>query len=243
MIGLRRNPNYYKALKLIVNLIMTNSWWRPLKPDDQNEYERQLTLYHNRFGDEGFKTNEGKEKLLSIVNRFATADRKRAVQKTSRLIETLTASDITISEWTKHLYNLARKRKTEILGQKGRDNYLRDVGYFDRAPLDRHEWRFIVRTGIFHHHAKGEESDPQDRNHLQAALVNFCNKQLEGFEVEEINHFLGQPLDLGKSAGMVDLFIWSFNADERYHVCGKKPQCSRCILSGSCMFAKLRRIH
>ena len=240
MIGLRENPNYHKALERIVNLIMTNSWWRPLRRDDYNEYERQFNRYYSKFGDEGFKNNEGKKKLLSIVNRFATSNRRKAVQKTSGLIEILTYRDITISDWTKNLYNLAKNRKTEILGDKGRDNYLRDFGYFDRAPLDRHEWRFIVRTGIFHHHAKREESDPQDRDHLQAALVNFCNKQLDGFEVDEINDCLGQRLDLGKSAGMVDLFIWSYNADERYSICGRQPQCRRCILSGSCMFAKLR---
>ena len=239
IIGLRKNPNYHKALERIVNLIMTNSWWRPLRPDDYNEYERQFNRYYSKFGGEGFKEIEGKKKLLSIVNRFATANRKKAVQKTSELIEILIDRDITISDWSENLYSLARNRKTEILGDKGRDNYLRDFGYFDRAPLDRHEWRFIVRTGIFHHHARREESDPQDRNHLQSALVNFCNNELAGFEVEEINNCLGERLDLGKNAGMVDLFIWSYNADERYRICGKVPQCHRCILSDSCMFVKI----
>lgn len=240
MIGLRKNPNYYKALERILDLIVTNSWWRPLPRDVRREYERQISAYHGKFGDDGFRTDEGKEKLSSIVNRFATSNRKKAVRKISKLIEILIDRDITISDWTKSLYGLAKDRKTEILGDKGRDNYLRDFGYFDRAPLDRHEWRFIVRTGIFHCYAKRDESDPQDRDHLQAALVNFCNKQLEGFEVEEINNYLGQRLDLGKNAGMVDLFIWSYNADERYHICGKTPRCRQCSLNGSCMFARMR---
>jgi len=239
MIGLRQNPNYYKALKCILDLLMTNSWWRPLPRDVPSAYEREFSLYQGEFGDEGFKTDEGKRKLLDIVNRYATTNRKKAVEKTSKLVEILVDRGFTIKDWTNHLYDLARNRKREILGDKGRDNYLRDFGYFDRAPLDRHEWRFIVRTGIFHHHATVKESDPQDRDHLQAALVNFCNKQLRGFEVSEINDCFGLRLDLGKSAGMVDLFIWSYNADERYHTCGKQPHCHRCSLNGSCMFAKV----
>lgn len=239
IVGLRENPNYHKALKGIVELIMTNSWWRPLSREAHKKYERQFGLYHRKFGDEGFRKREGKKKLLDIVNRFATSNRKKTVQKASSLIEILIDRNSTLRAWTENLYNLAKNGKTQILGDKGRDNYLRDFGYFDRAPLDRHEWRFIVRTGIFHHHAKREESDPQDRDHLQSALVNFCNNQLSGFEVGEINECLGQRLDLGKCGGMVDLFIWSYNADERYRICGKVPQCHRCILSDSCMFAKI----
>lgn len=238
IVGLRENPNHHKALKRIIELIMTNSWWRPLPRDVHKKYERQFGLYHRKFGDEGFRTREGKKRLLDIVDRFATSNRRKAVQKVSDLIEILVNRNATPSTWTENLYNLAKNGKTEILGVKGRDNYLRDFGYFDRAPLDRHEWRFIVRTGIFHHHAKREESDPQDRDDLQSALVNFCHNRLAGFEVKEINDCLGQRLDLGKSAGMVDLFIWSYNAVERYHICGKNPECHGCILTGSCMFVK-----
>jgi len=236
IVGLKENPNYSKALELILEIVMTNSWWRSLPETVHKEYEKQFSLFHERFGDEDFKTQQGKKQLLNIVERFATANKEKAIQKTSKLIQILIDRGITIRDWTKNLYDLARERKTEILGDKGRDNYLRDFGYFDRAPMDRHEWRFIVRTGIYHHHAKREESDPQDRNHLQAALVNFCDKQLKRFEVNEINDCLGQRLDLGTNAGMVDLFIWSYSADERYHICGKKPQCRECSLRTSCMF-------
>lgn len=239
IIGLRENSNYYKALERVIELLMTNSWWRPLPTGARNEYKKQVDRYHDRFGDEGFRKSEGEKRLLEIVSQFATTNREKAAQKTASLIRILTDREATIRDWTENLYRLAKNCKTEILGDKGRDNYLRDFGYFDRAPLDRHEWRFIVRTGIFHYHATREKSDPQDRDHLQASLVNFCSKKLRGFQVEEINDCLGQSLDLGKNAGMVDLFIWSYNADERYRICGKQPQCSQCILSGSCMFATL----
>jgi len=236
MNGLKENHNYYKALSRIVELVITNSWWRPLR--NEEEYKRRFRLYHERFGDDGFRTESGKEELLAIANQFAVVNRAKAVEKVRKLIGILTKRGFTISDWTENLYSLARNRKTEILGQKGRDNYLRDFGYFDRAPLDRHEWRFIVRTGIYHHSAEVKKSDPQDRDHLQMALVNFCNSHLRGFEVEEINNCLGQRLDFGKSAGMVDLFVWSYNADERYHICGQPPKCPQCNLVSSCMFAK-----
>lgn len=150
MNGLRRNPNYHKALGRILELIMTNSWWRPLR--EKEEYKKQFNLYHEKFGDEGFKTESGKKRILGIGNQFATINKEKAVEKVNKLIEILIERGFTIYDWTETLHNLAKNKKTEILGDKGRDNYLRDFGYFKRAPLDRHEWRFIVRTGIYHHH-------------------------------------------------------------------------------------------
>jgi len=89
IIGLRENPNYHKALNRIVELLMTNSWWRPLSRDVHKLYGRQFGLYHHKFGDEGFRKRGGKKELLEIVNRFATSNRKKAVQKASSLIEIL----------------------------------------------------------------------------------------------------------------------------------------------------------
>lgn len=135
VVGLRENSDYHKALKRIVELIMTNSWWRPLSRDNYKKFERQFSLYHSKFGDDGFRTRDGKRRLLDIVERFATSNRGKAVQKVSNLIGILDNRNDTIRAWTENLYNLARNGETEIFGDKGRDNYLRDFGYFDRAPM------------------------------------------------------------------------------------------------------------
>jgi len=162
------------------------------------------------------------------------------VKKTSELIDQL--QNTTIRGWTEKLYNLAREDKTEILGEKGRDNYLRDFGYFDRVPMDRHEMRFIVRTGIYHNYSTRDRSDSLERSHLQTALANFCRIELAGFEVDEINNTLNRRLDLGHAPGVVDLFVWYFCSPRLYAVCTKKPRCEGCLLREPCMLHASRSV-
>ena len=135
----------------------------------------------------------------------------------------------TLKQFTDDLYNSATQNKTEILGKKGRDNYLRDVGYWDRIPIDRHEMRFIVRSGIFHVFSHIDKSDHLDYNHLESALTNFCNKCLKDYFVEGIN--------LGNAPGVVDAFIWTFSAEDKYNICGATPQCNKCPLNGTCLYS------
>jgi hypothetical protein len=52
---------------------------------------------------------------------------------------------------------------------KGIDELLRDCGYFDRVPIDIHEQRFKVRTGIFQQYSPS--CDPLDKREYHEALV------------------------------------------------------------------------
>lgn len=134
-----------------------------------------------------------------------------------------------LQEFTKKLYNLARNNKTIVLGEKGRDNYLRDFGYWDRIPMDRHEMRFIVRSGIYHSCSSIEKSDPLERNDIQNSMCIFCKEYLNGYKVEEI--------DLGNNPGIIDIFIWSFSAKDRYNICIATPRCVECKLKNVCLYA------
>lgn len=228
MTEIEANANYPKALGRVLELLITNSWYYPTPKG----YKQKFKKYIKRHGDRGFTTTEGKEELLSLVKGFSP----RSVSKTSKLIKQL--QNTTIRGWTEKLYDLARQNKKQILGQKGRDNYLRDFGYFDRAPMDRHEMRFIVRTGIYHNYSARDKFDPLERSHLQTALANFCEIELASFEVEEINNILNEKLDLGKHPGMVDLFVWYFCSPRLYAVCTKKPKCEECTLKECCSMSQ-----
>jgi len=95
--------------------------------------------------------------------------------------------------------------------------------------IDRHEMRFIIRTGIYHACSVKSESDPLEKSHFQYILTRFCDAYLSGYKVKGI--------DLGEAPGIVDIFIWSYCADERYKICAKILNCEKCNLKGVCLYA------
>lgn len=144
-----------------------------------------------------------------------------------------------IKEWTESLYSLSNQGKgTEILGPKGRDIYLRDMGCFDRIPIDIHQIRFILRTGIYH--ACSETLfDPLQKEDLQEAFAKFCSRSLRGLKV--------RGLDLSMNPGIVDLFVWYHSANPKqggFSICGSKPKCLErndiCEFYASCLFLQVR---
>jgi hypothetical protein len=114
-----------------------------------------------------------------------------------------------------------------LITDKGADHYLRNVGYWDIAPIDIHEKRLLLRTGIFHRFSsKKEGQDPLETRSLQKALTWFCRCCLNGKTVEGI--------DLSCSPGIVDLLIWFYCSDEKHNICGKVPKCNQCQLAEVC---------
>ena len=131
-----------------------------------------------------------------------------------------------LNDFTQNLYNLRKDgKKSKILGDKGADHYLRGVGHFDIIPIDLHERRFLIRTGIWHLF-NIKDQDPIGMRSLQEALSQFCLYNLKDKSIEGI--------DLGSSPGVVDLVIWSYCSDQGYNKCGKMPECSGCKLEKAC---------
>lgn len=126
------------------------------------------------------------------------------------------------------------KTKARI-GRKGRDVILRDCGFLNHVPIDIHERRFLLRTGIFHKYASLTESDPTDYDDLAKAMRLFCKEELKGIEINGI--------PLSDAPGIVDLIIWSFSQEKTEQkkslgICAKRPQCKKCPLQSLCLFAK-----
>jgi thermostable 8-oxoguanine DNA glycosylase len=207
------NPDSLDAFRLIIELIKTNSG-RLNKP---LTFDNEMNSFVTKHGI-NFRTPKAREELVRLVG-----------EHRARNVTDLLDFPSTIEQFTKFLYQLAKERKTIVLGEKGRDNYLRDFGYWDRIPIDRHEMRFVVRSGIFHSCSTKDNSDHLENSHLQNALTVFCNQYLKGF--------LAEGIDLGDAPGIVDLFIWSYCAEERYNICKNTPNCRECNLNGVCLYA------
>ena len=218
---LSMNPESSKALRILVELIVTQAWYYR-KP---RNFDKAIDTFIAKHGT-NFKASAAQKDLVELVENFAPP---RIIGRAKESIQKLLANYSSIEQFTNKLHGLANQGQTEILGEKGRDNYLRDFGYWERIPMDRHEMRFIIRSGIYHTCSVRDENDPLEKGSLHNALTRFGSTYLEGKVVEGI--------DLGNAAGIVDVFIWSYCGKERYNICGSTPKCNECNLNGACLYA------
>ena len=219
-IELESNPDSPRALKFLVELIVTQAWYYR-KPSD---FDEKMNAFIDKFG-ANFRTQQGKKELVNLVTSLA---HQRIKSRVKEMLEGILRYS-SIKQFTEELYKLAVQGRTIVLGEKGRDNYLRNFGYWDRIPMDRHEMRFVVRTGIYHACSANARSDPLQKASLHDALTRFCFKYLKDYTVFGI--------DLGSAPGIVDIFIWSFCSKKRYNICGSTPRCEKCLLKKTCLYA------
>lgn len=221
------DPNSLVALEKLGELLVSRNYYR----------RKYAELFKKEFknvghlGSDFFRAEKGKETFIEIIRKVAFR-RDIAAKKARDLLEEL--SQKSIKDWTEHLHTLSQNSEgSEILGLKGRDIYLRDMGYLDRVPMDIHEMRFIIRTGIYHLCSRNL-FDPLKKEDLQSAMINFCKEYLSGLSI------LG--IDVSTSPGIVDLIIWYHCADppDGFRICAVEPKClenaDACSLSRACLF-------
>ncbi|MFX0136517.1 MAG: hypothetical protein ACFFDN_22950 [Candidatus Hodarchaeota archaeon] len=218
-----------EALTFISRIILTRSYWRP-------KYWERLGLtivtYENLKNGTIERLVQSKLKNGSLKNTFLNS-----LQAFIKQLEGYNS----LKEWSdeRHYYTIIGKEDPYIkelkgVGMKGRDNMLRDLGYFDRAPIDRHEVRFLVRTGIFHKYAP-KNADITGTvvewyEGIHNTLSEFARQELIGVETENIS--------LANAPGIVDMVIWRFCCSKEdincMGVCGSNPKCSICPIRNHC---------
>ena len=225
---LQRHPDSAKALRTLVELIVTQAWYYR-KPA---EYDREIADFLKVHG-ANFRKDVAQKRLMNIVKKVTPAPiREEAQERVENLLKYET-----IEKFTRKLYESSQLGKeNSILGEKGRDNYLRDFGYWDRIPMDRHEMRFIIRTGIYHSCSANNFSDPTDKKSLHDSLTRFCSDYLTQKKLKIQTQGELELVDLGNAPGIVDLFIWSYCGKGRYNICASSPKCDKCKLHNTCLY-------
>ena len=218
---LKTRPDSIEMLRFLVLLKVTNSWYRRQPVN----FDTDFNSFTAKYG-ENFRTPRAADELAALVEKHMLLTPKG---KGREWIPRLLSDFPTLRDLTEDLYVRRTRGKTsEVVGEKGADDYLRNFGYWDRIPIDIHEKRFLIRSGIFHAFSVSAKQDPLEPGALQHALSRFCSLCLAGKIVE--------GMDLASAPGIVDIFIWSYCAERRYNICGSTPRCDDCGLRNACLF-------
>ena len=151
-----------------------------------------------------------------------------------------------LKKWVDEIYECVRSRGSwksheyfegiKGIGSKGINLLLRDMGYFDRVPIDIHERRFLLRTGIALYYGPSSR-DPASSEFYSEALTRFCEENLKSVKIK------GIPLD--KSPGIVDLIVWHFACEREVEsckkVCSSRPRCNICPVRDLCLYGSLTK--
>lgn len=148
---------------------------------------------NGRWNLQFLRSDEGKEILREAMTAYKPHRQKCLDELNEYLFDKL--ENMTMKEWIEN-----RVLIKKVLGsEKSVNIFLRDCKSFSYVPIDRHERRFIVRTGIFSHYLSDkspEINDPDKKKHYIEALRRFSEEQLSGHELE--------GYDLGESPGLVN---------------------------------------
>ncbi|RLE84600.1 MAG: hypothetical protein DRJ67_10285, partial [Thermoprotei archaeon] len=180
-------------LKLVVEAIVTQSWWRrnrwnmlldALRERDYSRWRKPLIRLEDlAFMAETmeflYKSRKGRwwrDAAESL--RFREAALREAGSLKAWVAEVHRAVDEMGGNWRRHEYVSGIKG----LGFKGINDVLRSLGYFDHAPMDIHERRFLLRTGVALKYGP-PSGDPWSPEFCLEALRRFCREELSGYEV------------------------------------------------------------
>ncbi len=237
-------------LGAVVSVIITRGYWRRRFLD---EVVSRLKSSRIKGNDEIKVELETKERetlivtydvLLKVVEKIANEKKKlwSEIHDSLRNFYDKLVEAGSLKNWVEELYKSVDKGRREEyvkgikgLGKKAVDIILRDLGYFERAPIDRHERRFLLRTGIALLYTSGEK-DPLDYEFYHEALSKYCEQELKGVtrNVDGITIPLDKP-------GIVDWIIWYFSCEKEAEkkckaICTSKPKCNECPIKDLCLY-------
>jgi thermostable 8-oxoguanine DNA glycosylase len=222
---LERREHPPEVLRLVMDLMVSRSFWR----------ESRISKLHDRLEGEGIRQitidSLKSEEFKKILLEFDKNSKLQLLRHVENFLDQLEGHSMKAWLEQRHAKRQSDEQdaclKVIGFGPKGIDILLRDCGFYDRAPIDIHEQRFLVRTGVFQRYARF--GDPTSKSDFHAALTNFCHVELTELEVN--SHHMDKP-------GIADLAIWHFCAREEADVCGDRPECAICPLNQYCEFGR-----
>ena len=181
------------------------------------------------------------ENLESNLASIGMSERKR--EKLKEILSCLKTHFI--SEWIIKLHRDEIKDKKCRMGLKSDDDFLKDHGFYEHIPIDRHTQRFMFRTGIIHWYLKlhPEEdilnllSDVYEKRYklLRNAIIEFCKTFCKDINIQVMD----KKLNLAENPGILDILIWRHGGEDEElgckNICGKKPKCEKCVFKHSCL--------
>lgn len=134
------------------------------------------------------------------------------------------------------------------LGPKSDADFLKEHGFYERVPIDRHTQRFLFRTGALHWFFKKHSSEDvytifagsyqQRIRLLEKCLVEFCKEFCSDVSIEKLN--------LSENPGILDIIIWRHcGEDEKLgcaNICGIEPKCNICVFRETCLWDRLSQL-
>jgi len=218
----KRRKDPQKILENLLCVKISKGYWR------ENLIKSFREEVNNRWDEKFFQSNEGKKILIKYLKKLYPYPEKEYNKLNQFLFSKLEKESIW--EWINNNKNTLLAKI--FPSNKSRMIFLRDNFSFEYIPIDRHEKRFLIRTGIFFYYLSPEINIPDNNEHYIRALKKFCKEHLSRIKVH--------GYDLGKNPGLVDKFIWLHCAKESVggkQICYEKPNCKSCLLSDSCFLA------
>ena len=253
-----REEKYPKEpLTTALEIIITRSYWRTWPWNRIKEKLKEKDFIVNGEVLVGY---EDLDTVLKIVNEIYRKTGKRFWKETYNSLANFKSAlekAKSLRKWIKELYKLVNEeagwksheyfKGIKGLGFKGVNLLLRDMGFFDMVPIDIHERRFLLRTGIALCYGS-PSGDPASLEYYIEALRSFCKECLEDFKLKDLfKNITEVPREyetLSKAPGIVDWIIWYFacerEVEECKNICSSKPKCSLCPIRDLCLYSSLK---
>jgi len=249
-----------EVLGYLVEVIVTRGYWRVWP---KNQLIRRLKLREGsgiRVGNGEHIIIELREfnQLLKVIDELSRERNSNYWMKALSSVQALMKGFHkagSLKRWVDVLYSLATADRDEPwkkheyfkgirgLGRKSVDIILRDMGYFDRVPVDIHERRFLLRTDIAVVYGPLDK-DPTLPAFYSEALTTYCKENLKDISLEGIS--------LESAPGVVDWAIWYFSCSSKEEtkekslkckaICSSSARCGKCPIRDLCLYRKRKEV-
>lgn len=228
-IEIRRDDK--RILRQLLLVKVTKGFWREQPKINGNKFLDLISP--DNWTTRYFLEDDGKDILLRALRVYYRDANAQYDNLKTYLFDRIEQNNV--KKWIEVALDKDKIRKNILGGNKSWNIFLRDAYDFKYIPIDMHERRFQIRTGIFHFYLGKNVHNPDIEEHYEFALKSFSEDFLSDIKILGYN--------LGKNPGIVDLVIWLHCADKEvknkieiggHEICSTDPNCDFCMLKKTC---------